>query len=223
MSNRRRVIIAAVAAAAVIAALVVVLTTQSGTGNHTPKAAGTGNGCPASAESSTIPTAPPSDLQWKGIGSMEVPVSANAGPDRYSGNVWTCFAHSPMGAVIAAYDIVGSLLSPQWRTAAQDEIAPGPGQRALIADSKGQTYQPLTPGQIVQPVGFEVIAYSLAQATVETLAAAGNGDYQADERTLTWTGGDWKLVMTPAGTMGPDPQLVMSAAGFVPWGGAGNG
>jgi len=223
MSNRRRVIIAAVAAVAVIAAVVVTLTTRSGTSNHPPEATGGSKGCQASPETDTIPTAPPDDLQWKGIGSMEVPVSATAGPARFSGDVWTCFAHSPMGAVIAAYDIVGSLLSPQWRTAAQDEIAPGPGLRAFLADSQGQTYQPLTPGEVVQPVGFEMITYTPAQATVETLAAAGNGDYQADERTLAWTGGDWKLVMTPAGTMGPDPQLVVSAAGFVPWGGAGNG
>lgn len=223
MSNRMKVIIAGVAVAAVVAVVVVIMAGQGGTTPRTPQAAGTRTACPARPETSTIPTAPPPDLQWKGIGSMEVPVSAADGPARYSGDVWTCFAHSPIGAVLAAYDIVGSLLSRQWRLAAADEIAPGAGQQAFIAESQGQTYQPLAPGQTVQPLGFEVIAYGPGQATVETLAAAGNGDYQADERTLSWTDDDWKLVMTPAGTMGPDPQLVVSAAGFVLWGGAGNG
>jgi hypothetical protein len=223
MGNRKRIIIAAMVAAAVAVVAIILLTRPRSTNSRSPQTMGNSARCPASAESGTIPTAPPTDLEWKGIGSMEVPTSATDGPARHDGDVWTCFAHSPMGAVIAAYDIVGGLLSPQWREVAQQEIAPGAGRQAFIAASQGQTYRPLTPGQIVQPVGFQVVSYTPAQATIETLAAASNDQYQADERTLTWTGGDWKLLTTPDGTIGPDPQLVQSAAGFVLWGGAANG
>jgi len=224
MSNPRKAIVAAVAAAAVITAVVVIMTGQGGTASRTPQAASTSAACPASPQSSAIPAAPPSDLKWQGIGSIEVPTSATDGPARHSGDVLSCFAHSPMGAVVAAYDIFASLLSPQGMTStALAGIAPGAGRQAYIASTQAQGIPTLTPGELVQPVGFQVVAYTPEQATIETLASASGQYYQADERTLVWSGGDWRLLLTPDGSIGPDPQLVQSAAGFVLWGGDSNG
>ena len=224
MSNRRKAIIAATAAAVVIAAVIIVLIGHGGTKTHEPQASASGTGCPSGPQSSTIPTAPPSDLQWKGVGAIEVPTSASDGPFRVQGDVQSCFAHSPMGAVIAAYDIFGSLLSPQGMTAAAlAGLAPGPGRQVYIAGTHAQGIPTLTPGELVQPVGFQVVAYTPEQATIETLASAGGQSYQADERTLVWSGDDWRLLLTPDGSIGPDPQLVQSAAGFVLWGSGSNG
>jgi hypothetical protein len=223
MSNRKKAIIAAVAAA-VIASVIIVLIGQGGTATHAPQAQSPGTTCPSSPQSSTIPTAPPADLQWKGDGAIEVPISASDGPFRVQGDVQSCFAHSPMGAVIAAYDIFGSLLSPQGMTsAALAGLAPGPGRQVYIAGTRAQGIPTLTPGELVQPVGFQFVAYTPQQATIETLASAGGQSYQTDERTLVWSGGDWRLLLTPDGSIGPDPQLMQSAAGFVLWGGGGNG
>ncbi len=183
---------------------------------------GTTTPCPASASTTTIPTAPPADLRWQTVGAMLVPTSATTGPMRYRGAIWECYAHSPMGAVIAAYDIFAGLASPDWHAVAEHEAVPGAGQHAFIAAGNSQTYQPADPGQIAQSVGFEVVSYTPQQATVEALADAGDG-YQADERTVAWENGDWKMVLTPDGTTGPDTQLVTSAGGFVLWGGAANG
>jgi hypothetical protein len=210
-----------------ITAAVLLLTTSQHKGSQATRPAQPrvhAQACPVTTSTSTIPAAPPSDVVWKSVGAMLVPTSATAGPAHYDGPVWECYAHSPMGAVLAAYDITATLLSPQWHTVAEQEIAPGPGRQAFLSASEGQSYQPLQPGEIAQPVGFQVAGYTPQQATVETLAAdTATGGYQEDEWTLAWTGGDWKLVMTAGGQSGPDPQPVTSANGFVLWGGASDG
>lgn len=224
MSNRKKAVIAAVTAAAVIAAVIIVLIGQGSTATRAPQAQSRGTTCPSSPQGSAIPTAPPTDLRWKGIESIEVPTSASDGPFRVHGDVQSCFAHSPMGAVIAAYGIFGTLLSPQGLTsAALAGLAPGPGRQVYIAGTRAQGIPTLTPGELVQPLGFQVVAYTPQQATIETLASANGQSYQTDERTLVWSGGDWRLLLTPEGSIGPDPQLVQSAAGFVLWGGGSNG
>jgi hypothetical protein len=123
-----------------------------------------------------------------------------------------------MGAVMAAYGISGTLASPGWRTVAGQEIAPGPGRQAFIDAGLSQSYQPLSSQDAAQPVGFTVVSYTPAQATIETLSDGGNGLYQSEQITVTWQGGDWKLVLTPQGTVGPAPQVVSSDSGFVLWG-----
>jgi hypothetical protein len=212
-----RWIIAAVAAGAFILIGVIVLATSGGTTSHPPTAKPTRN-CPATAGDAPTPTSPPADVRWKNVGVILAPVSATYGPARYDGMVWECYAHDPMGAVLAAYDEFAGLASPNWHIIAEHEIVPGQGQQAYIAAGEGQTYSAPPPGEILQAVGFEVLAYTPQQATVETLAAAGTGEYQASEYTVAWYDGDWKMVLTPSGGPGPDPQLVTSTDGFVLWG-----
>ncbi len=221
---------AAVLLVALIAAALVVLTGPGGSGPHNAtatsgshSASGGGGtaqatGCTASDSRQSIPTAPPSDLVWKNVGALLVPTSDASGPTRIDGPVWSCYAHTPMGAVMAAYAIFATLTSPGWHTVAEREIAPGPGRQAFIAAGLSQPYQPLSPQHAAQPAGFAVVTYTPAQATIETLSDAGSGQFQTDQRTVAWVGGDWKLVMTPDGTIGPDPQVVSSANGFVLWG-----
>ena len=212
-----RWIIAAAAAGALLLIGVIVLATSGGTASR-PLAAKPTQGCRASVEDGAIPTAPPADVQWKNIGEVLSPVSATYGPARYDGPVWECYAHNPTGAVLAAYDELAGLASSNWHIIAEHEVVPDQGQQAYIAASESQTYSAPPPGEILQAVGFEVLAYTPQQATVETLAAAGTGQYQASEYTVAWYDGDWKMVLTPDGETGPDPQLVTSTDGFVLWG-----
>ncbi len=197
---------------------VIVLTVSGGSPHTTASLPGQAQPCPAGPVSDTIPTAPPADLVWKNIGGMLVPTSPTAGPTRYQGPVWSCYAHSPAGALMAAYDIFAGLVSPDWHTVAEHEIVPGPGQQAFIKAGESQTYQAPPPGDIAQAVGFEVVGYTPQQATIETLADGGENGYQANQLTVGWDNGDWQLVVTPTGSSGPDPQLVTSTSGFVLWG-----
>jgi hypothetical protein len=220
-TRRSRRITAAVTLAVTVTVAVVLAITMSGTSTR-PAAHAQASHCPPTAPGTSVPTAPPPDLRWKSIGPVLVPTSATEGPASYHGPIWTCYAHTPMGAVLAAYDIFAGLASPDWRTVADNEVVPGQGQQAFIQAGEKQTYQAPAPGEIAPAVGFEVVSYTPQQATIEVLADAGE-NYQADERTVTWTDGDWKMVLTPDGTSGPDTQLVTSADGFVLWGSAANG
>jgi hypothetical protein len=147
---------------------------------------------------------------------MPVPVSQAAGPERQSG-VAQCYAHSPAGAVLAAFGIPAALCGSHWRAATALEVLPGPGRHEFLAAGALQGFTPPA-GTITRPVGFAVVSYTHAQATVETLVADGSG-YAASFRTLVWADGDWKLVMLPDGTAGPGPQVITTAAGFTLWGG----
>jgi hypothetical protein len=213
-----------IATATIIAALAItalIILTTSGTSSPQRTARAGTTVCPATAESSTLPTAPPADLRWKNINSFIVPVSATYGPFRTGGTVWQCYPHNPMGAVIAAYDISAGMGSPQWKAWTEQDAVPGQGQQAFIAASQAQAYQAPAPGEIAQAVGFEITAYTPQQATIETLADGGE-NYFANEYTVAWYDGDWKIVLTPDGSTGPTPQSVTSTEGFTLWGGAGN-
>jgi hypothetical protein len=219
MTRKTRWAVGATLAIIVIAAIATVLATSAP--KHTTAARSTAaRACDAGPADSTIPTAPPPDLEWKSIGPVLVPVSATYGPTRYHQDLWTCYRHDPTGAVLAAYDIVAASITSYWLQVAENQFAPGQGLQAYIAATRQQTLQPPQPDQVAQPVGFQVVSYTPQQATIETLADAGNDQYQVDQRTLAWDDGDWKLVLTPQGNIGPDPQLVSSASGFVLWGGS---
>jgi hypothetical protein len=215
----RWIITAAIVAALAIIA-VIVLTTGS-TAGHQRTSQTSAAACPATVESNAIPTTPPADLQWKNIDAFIVPTSTTYGPLRAGGTVWQCYTHNPMGAAIAAYDIDAGLGSPQWKSWAKQDAVPGQGQQAFIAASESQAYQAPAPGEIAQAVGFEVIAYTPQQATIEALSDGGE-NYFANEFTVAWYDGDWKMVLTPDGSTGPTPQFVTSTEGFTLWGDAGN-
>lgn len=175
-------------------------------------------GCRTAPPSDVVPTAPPRDVAWRNVGAVLVPTSASEGPTRHAGAIWSCYAHSPMGAVLASYGILATLTGPGWRAVAEREIVPGPGQRAFITAGEHQKYQPPQPGSVSQPVGFQVVSYTPQQATIEALADGG-GQYVVIEQTVAWSGSDWRLVVAPDGRTGPDPQSVSGSTGFVLWGG----
>jgi hypothetical protein len=173
--------------------------------------------CPALPAGGGIPAGPPPGLEWRQVGPVPVPVSPIAGPARRSEPGWTCYAHSPMGAVMAAFGIPAALCGPRWRQATALEVLPGSGRQAFIAAGLRQHYVPPA-GTITRSAGFAVVSYTPGQASVETLVVDGS-QYAASFRTVAWSGGDWKLVMMPGGTAGPGPQVVTTTAGFTLWGG----
>lgn len=238
--RRRRTWGAAAGIVLVLAAVAtVVLVTGNGGNQRRPSAAGTAHpqaasspaaspsasaspaagACRTAPSSTSIPTSPPRDLAWRNVGAILAPTSASEGPTGYTGAIWSCYAHSPMGAVLATYDILDTLTSAQWKVVAEHEILPGPGQQAFIKAGDKQKYQPPKPGQVAQPVGFQVVSYTPQQATISALAEDGTTQYQVTQTSVAWSGGDWKLVVEPDGSSGPDPQVVSSSAGFVLWGG----
>jgi hypothetical protein len=206
------------AAALILVAIVLAFTSTSSTAPRPTTAAS----CNAGPADETIPTAPPTDLIWKNIGPMLVPTSATYGPTRYDEGLWTCYRHDPMGAVLAAYEIEAAAITSDWLQVVNTQFVKNAGQQAFITATEQQPPTPPQPDQVAPPTGFQVVSYTPQQATIETLADSGDDQYQAVQNTVAWSDGDWKMLLAPDGSNGPDPQIVNSTSGFVLWGG-GNG
>lgn len=89
---------------------------------------------------------------------------------------------------------------------------------AFLRASRGQHWTPLSPENVAQPAGFQIVSYTPQQATVQALASVGRGSYQEVTRSVRWVDGDWRLLMTPQGSDGTDPLPVTSMSGYTPWG-----
>lgn len=174
-------------------------------------------GCRTDDADQAVPSTTPPDVTYQNVGAMLVPVSASAGPTHRNGPAWSCYAHTPMGAAIAAHVIAAQLATRDWRQVLNASVVDDAGRAAFIRASEHQTFHPLSPDEVVQPTGWQIVNYSPDQATVQTLSANGDGTWRVGTYTVRWDHGDWRLVMTNAGAPGPDPQTVASSAGFVRW------
>ncbi|MEV6509143.1 hypothetical protein [Streptomyces sp. NPDC051642] len=166
-----------------------------------------------------IPTSVPEDISWHTLGIGRVPVSASAGPTRMQGAVWWCFAHTPMGAVLAATDIPTQMSGSQWRTVTDQQVVAGQGrelfvfQRTAVPDSDGANAAPATSSY----AGFQVTSYTSGAAAVGLLIKNDQG-YAKTTVYVRWSGGDWKI--QPDGSGGLYSQLAseQSAVGYTLWG-----
>lgn len=174
----------------------------------------------------TIPTVAPSGVTWQLFDETALPFSAAAGPGRIQGDQATCFAHSPVGALIAIAQISERLaLSTNWKQVVQmtdTQVMPGVGRNALlklIATASKQPSPPVPPGTSPQLAGFSFITYTPQVAVVQYVFRNDQGALVDLTQTADWSDGDWKLVVLPDGASSPPGQVVSSLVGYVMWGG----
>ena len=166
-----------------------------------------------------IPPSVPKDISWHPVSIGRVPVSASAGPTRIEGAVWWCFAHTPMGAALAATGIPTQMSGTQWRTVTDQQVVAGQGrelfvfQRTAVPDTDASNSAPATSSY----AGFKVTSYTREAATVRLLIRNAQG-YAATSVSVRWSGGDWKI--QPDGSGGLYSQLAteQSAVGYTLWG-----
>jgi len=213
---------------------VTALTSGSGTGGDRVKASasngplsatsvkkdGRPNGCRTDdSAGDAIPTSVPKDISWRTLGIGRVPVSASAGPTRIQGDVWWCFAHTPMGAALAATVIPSQMSGSQWRTVTDQQVVAGKGremfvfQRTVVPDTDSSNSAPSTSSY----AGFQVTSYTSRAATVELLIKNDQG-YAKTSIDVRWSGGDWKI--QPDGSGGLYSQLAsaQNVVGYTLWG-----
>jgi hypothetical protein len=180
--------------------------------------AATGDGCPAGPVSTALPTTVPADLQWATGGYEPLPFSATSGPFRESAvGLPECFAHSPMGAVIAAWTINADLFSTGWRQAITTQVARTAGYPRLLTELEA-TPPDGTPG-VDSPAGFTVLAATADTVTVDlVLQGPGNGGLIGCPLTVSWVGGDWQLAPRADGTLTTMPCPAVDPGTFVTWG-----
>ena len=187
-----------------------------------------------------VPRVSLDSVRWSSFYGVELPVSAQAGPYDTSAGVAAGFAHTPLGALLAAVNI-GVRANVQWgprifTTVIRGQVT-GPDAAALLtgcqaaydqaAQSDGVTGgQPLGTVDVTEQA-FRWITYTPAAAILD-LVSAGPGSNGATVRAsvqmeVVWDGGEWKVVAPPGGDWGNSAAELSSLAGYTAFPGQGGG
>jgi hypothetical protein len=148
-----------------------------------------------------------------------VPRSAAYGPAKVDADGFRrCFAHSPTGAVFAAYNAIGAIGDQRKAVATAGKLMlPGHDTDALIKELRSEPASDSSDS--AQPVGFRVLDASRDRATV-MLAMPVETAFVSATLTLAWYDGDWRVVPPPAGeAVGAPFAQRRDLDGFVAWSG----
>jgi hypothetical protein len=233
-----------IAAALVIALLatltVVIVATGGGKSNETTAAevgaatltaaapsssASTDSVCGLPDGEQTIPRTAPVGTKWELVGTMAAPTApALHGPGRVASGLRSCFAHSPVGALYAAANVLATTTDPVLREPLVRQLAvAGDGRDAALALLAATTDEPETSAQI-QLAGFTFLSYGPSAATVDlavrTTKASGTAGFVHLATQFRWESGDWKIVVPPSGDLGTNVFPLPDLTGYTPWGGA---
>ncbi|TCC56981.1 hypothetical protein E0H73_31315 [Kribbella pittospori] len=182
-----------------------------------PAAAGDGR-CGLPEGDQTIPTKPPAVDSWEVSRRVVVPRSSAAGPARTDPDGFRhCFAHSPTGAVFAAYNVVAAFADQEQALATIKKlVVPGPDADAL---TRAQSESEPSGSGASQVAGFRVLDAGGDRATI-MLALPVESAYASITLTMRWYDGDWRLQSPPPGEAVGDPiSQHRDLSDFVPWSG----
>lgn len=150
--------------------------------------------------------------RWDTVAGYPLPISTTDGPAKRDPNgPWSCYAHTPSGAVLAAYTIPIRVagVAANWQEVARQQTVPGAGQDALIAAGLHETTS-------VVPRGFSVSAYSPDRATIAEYLHTGQADATCTI-DVRWYQGDWRIELQDDGGTATG-CVTQVPAHFTPWG-----
>jgi hypothetical protein len=172
---------------------------------------------------SALPESAPKDITWHRLGVGRIPVSASAGPTRTDGPVHWCFAHTPVGAALAATVIPSQMSGSGWETVCRQQVVEGNGRK--LFEFQRSAYQDIDSaadtggGAVGSYAGFSVTSYTSGTAKIRLLLTSTQG-YGTTTIVVRWSDGDWKLVPTDDGSLYTTVAPVEgSPSGYIPWGG----
>lgn len=169
-----------------------------------------------------IPTKAPSGVTWVLVHGISVPTSPTAGPLRVNPPIYAGFAHTPTGALLAAGNIAprAAVTSGNgWRRIVREQTMPGRGQRAYIKE-RAKEPTPVAPaGGYGQMVAFRYLSYTPNTAVITVVHKFSDGLLQANDVTMRWSRGDWRLQFTDQGGDGGPPTRAESLSGYIRFGG----
>jgi hypothetical protein len=176
-------------------------------------------------EDQTIPTTAPRGVTWDLYRGVAMPISAGAGPTSRVKGIWSGYAHTPTGALLAAAYLAYATQGPDAATVLSRRTVVGPAQEAALAETEATPPAAFSVSDTGAISGFRFAtsdvpqppSYSPETATIQ-VAGSGVGINMYGTVTLRWVDGDWKLDLS-AGFPIPG-QGVPSLTGFVPWGAA---
>ena len=189
-----------------------------------PLGAGGGKplGCRPTDTSQQVPVSAPPGVTWELFQAIALPTSATAGPLVRQGGQRSCYARTPVGAMIASLQISARLTySARWKAFLAHQVADGPGKVALARErERAGTSPPLPAGGVAQVAGFKFVTYGPDTAVVSLLTRLDPSTYVEGTFTVRWQAGDWRLELQPDGTPNAAGPKRSSLTGYVAWGGA---
>ncbi len=165
----------------------------------------------------------PSGITWQLWQGIALPYSKMAGPEVIQGDVARCYAHSPLGALLATVQITSRfVVATDWQPIVYQQILPTAGREIVIKTEEAAAREPNTPsppGTYSQIAGFSFVTYTPQVVAIDLVERGENGAMAVGTYTVQWSDGDWKVVVQPNGQFTPPVQQVSSLAGYVMWGG----
>ncbi|TCC43611.1 hypothetical protein [Kribbella sindirgiensis] len=175
--------------------------------------------CGLPAGDQTVPAEAPAVDGWEVSRKVVVPRSSTYGPGTTDSDGFRhCFAHSPTGAVYAAYSAIAAIADQSKLVPTVKKLmVPGSATDSLLrqAAAGGSSSDAST----VQVVGYRVIAAEPDRVTL-MLAMPVESVYMSANLTLVWHQGDWRLQPPPPGeAVGAPFSQHRDLSDFVKWSG----
>lgn len=176
--------------------------------------------CGLTGGNTATPTTGP-EVQWQNLDGNWLPVSTTQGPgQRNASGPWTCYAHTPTGAVLAAVGIPARMSEARnFLSVVKQQTLPGPAQKALIRAGTGDV--PVAERAV--PLGYRINSYDGDAATI-TVYVRQRGANIGCAAGVQWIGGekgDWVLRLGSDGSVWLGCQQLtgdLDAVDFVSWG-----
>jgi hypothetical protein len=173
------------------------------------------DGCRTDDSPQNAPVRPPDDVTWRQLNGAPIPLSRSAGPQATDGPLLWCFAHTPMGAVMAVNVIPRQMSGAAWTLVVDQQVVTGQGRDIFVA--MRSTVPATTPQHTVASLaGFLLLSYAPETATVRLLIKSAQAMVTADY-TVVWSGGDWKLRTLPSGDLHTPIIPAANLDGFILW------
>lgn len=160
--------------------------------------------CTADDSDQQVPVEAPTADAWPDYHGTGVPVSDTYGPINRDGDVWSCFSHSPTGALFAAAYLRPAVASSEVR-------------EAYVSDDP-QTSEGDFDHPRMQLRGYKITAYDESSVSLELVyegAAGGESGLVAFPVTLHWEDNQWALHEEDISSA--EPQSVTGLTGYTPW------
>jgi hypothetical protein len=188
-------------------------------GSCAPGGPASGKGCGLAVGDQGVPVEAPVVDGWEVNRRVVVPRSSAYGPGKQDPDGFRrCFAHSPTGAVFAAYNVIAAMADQHQALATVGKLMlPGPETDALLRQLRKETADESS--NPIQIAGFRVLDATTDRATV-LLAMPVETAFMTATFTLVWHADDWRLVPPPPGTaLGAPYAQQRDLSGFVSWSG----
>ena len=160
--------------------------------------------CTADDSDQKVPAEAPETDAWPAYHGTGIPVSARYGPIDRDGEVWTCFSHSPTGALFAGAYIRAASGTPEVR---EQYFSDDPALDEGASEADG-----------IQLVGYKFTSYDSTIVSIELVyegSQNGESGLVAFPVTLYWENGQW--VVHAADMETDTPHSVTGLTGYVPW------